>query len=332
MFKAIHCLVLFCVFFTEASFAKKNVVVYTARKEHLVKDLFKQFEKETGIRVDYHTGKSPVLIQQLKSQKSNVKADIFMTVDAGNLWHAKRQGLLSSVESDVLKKNIPGHLRDRENSWFGLSLRARTIVFNNKELKKSDLVSYEDLADKKWKGKLCLRTSKKVYNQSLVAMLISQWGFAKAKDIVKGWVSNVAEIYPNDTSVLKAIASGQCQVGIVNTYYLGRLLKKDSTLPLQVFWPNQKSYGVHVNISGAGLVKGAPHKQEAIELLNWLASKNAQQYYAQVNMEYAVLSGAPVASEVKSWGEFKSNEKFHLSDAGKLQKLAIKLMKEVGYK
>jgi iron(III) transport system substrate-binding protein len=326
-------IILAFVLFSQISLAKvKELVVYTSRKEHLVKDIFKKYESLTGVKVQYKTGKAGALIQALKAEGSSSKADLFMTVDAGNLWYASSEGLLSSIDSKKLNTNVPSHLRDKNNQWFGLSVRARTIVYNTKNTKLGNLSTYEDLASPKWKGKICLRTSKKVYNQSLVAMLIDGHGYSKAKAIVQGWVKNNVEIFSNDTGVLKAVAAGQCHVGIVNTYYFGRLMKKDPKLPLKIFWPNQKTNGVHVNVSGAGIVKSSKHKKEAIKFLEWLSENEAQKSFAQVNMEYAINKKVSQAKEVKAWGPFKSNSEFHLTMAGKLQKEAIKLMKQVGYK
>lgn len=311
----------------------KDVVVYTSRKEHLIKDIFKQYTKETGVNVSYKTGKAAALIQSIKAEGDKSPADIFMTVDAGNLWFAGKEGLLESISSKELKQNIPFNLRDEKGRWFGLSVRARTIAYNPEKVKEGELTTYEGLADSKWKGRLCLRTSKKVYNQSLVAMLISELGAKKAKEVVKGWVKNTVEIFPNDTAVLKAVAAGQCDVGIVNTYYYGRLKKKSPELSLKLFWPNQNnSYGVHVNVSGAGVLKTSDNKKAAKKLLEWLASRNAQESFAQVNMEYPINSRYPESEITKSWGSFKPNKSFNLSSAGKLQKDAIKLMREVDYK
>ncbi|MCP4912495.1 MAG: extracellular solute-binding protein [Oligoflexia bacterium] len=310
----------------------EDLMVYTSRKEHLVKDIFKQYQKETGVKVNYRTGKAGALIQTIKGEGAKSNADIFMTVDAGNLWYASTQGILEPTRSAILEKNIPSHLRDLDNQWFGLSVRARTIAYNPKKVKEGELISYEDLATAKWKGRLCLRTSKKVYNQSLVAMLIDQHGYTRTLEIIKGWVNNNVEIFSNDTAVLKAVAKGQCAVGIVNTYYYGRLVKKDPKLPLKLFWPNQESYGVHINVSGAGIVKTSKNKEAAKKFLEWLASKNAQRSFAQVNMEYPIMENLPQNNVVKKWGEFKANTKFNLSRAGILQKDAVKLMYEAKYK
>ena len=308
-----------------------SLQVYTSRKEHLVKGLFKAYEKETGTKVNYKTGKAGELIQNIKAEGKGSPADILMTVDAGNLGFAASSNILASVRSENLEKAVPAYLKDPQNRWFALSKRARTIVVNPNKVKGGSL-SYEDLAGKDWKGRLCLRTSKKVYNQSLVAMLIAVHGNKKAKEIVQGWTNNNVEIFSNDTSALKAVASGRCDATIVNTYYLGRLQKKNPKIPLKIIWPNQKSYGVHVNVSGAGVVKTSKNKTEAVKFLEWLASQKAQQSYAQINMEYPILEGQKNDPIVASWGTFKSNDSFNLSKASDLQKEAVKLMFEVGYK
>lgn len=326
-------LLLFIVAFSSLAVQATELSVYTSRKEHLVKSLFEKYTQKTGVKINYKTGKAGALIQNLKAEGSKSPADLFITVDAGNLGHAAQEGLLASIESELLVKTIPSHLRDPKNRWFGLSVRARTLVINNKKIDASKTkFSYEDLATSKWRGKLCLRTSKKVYNQSLVAMLISTHGKAKAKKIVSGWVLNNVEIFNNDTAVLNAIAAGRCDVGIVNTYYFGRLMKKKKNLPLQLVWPNQDTSGVHINVSGAGVVKTSKNKIEAIKLLTWLASPAAQVEFAQVNMEYPVIKGIKNDSFVESWGSFKQNSQFELYKASELQKDAIKLMFEVGYK
>lgn len=310
----------------------KDIVVYTSRNEHLIKDIFEDYTKETGIKVRYRTGEPGALIQALKAEGKNSEADIFLTVDAGNLWFAQNQNLFQPFNSEVLTKNIPEHLREKNNHWFGLSMRIRTIVYHTGKVKESDLSSYEDLADPKWKGRLCLRTSKKVYNQSLVAMLIDQHGYDRAKQIVEGWVKNAVDIFANDTAVLNAINAGQCDVGIVNSYYYGRLVEEDKSLPLGIFWADQNKDGVHINISGAGLLKESKNPEAAKKFLEWLSSAKAQNSFAQVNMEYPVLKGAPLSPLVKSWGKFKPNSKFELSKAGELQREAIKLMHEASYK
>ena len=310
----------------------KELVVYSSRKEHLVKDIFKAYEKESGVKISYRTGKAGALIEALKIEGANVNADLLMTVDAGNLWYAASQDLFTSLNSSILNKNVPKHLRDKDGKWFGLSIRARTIVYNKTKVKPKEMSTYSNLANKNWKGRLCLRTSKKVYNQSLVAMLIHDLGYEKAKKVVKGWVDNAVDIFSNDTAVVKAVSSGQCDLGIVNTYYFGRYKMKHRDSPVELFWPDQNGKGVHVNVSGAGVLKYSKNIKEAKKFLEWLSSDKAQKSFAQVNLEYAINNSVEEDAIVKQWGIFRANTTFPLTEAGKLQKNAIRLFKEVGYK
>ncbi len=309
-----------------------EVVVYSARKEHLIKPLFDLYTKETGTKVRYITGNAGALMQRIKAEGSRTRADILLTVDAGNLWHAADEGLFQPVKSRVLEKNIPSHLRDPGNRWFGLSVRARTIAYNTDRVSPEELSTYEDLGSPKWKGRLILRTSKKVYNQSLTAMLIVEHGLEKTEDIIRSWVHNLStEPFSSDTKVLESIAAGQGDVGIINTYYFGRLMKKKPGLPLALFWPDQDGNGVHVNISGAGVTTHARHRDKAIKLLEWLSTPAAQTIFADSNMEYPVHNDAKLHSIVKSWGSFRENL-INVSRGGELQAEAIKLMDRAGYR
>lgn len=317
--------------YTSSAFSEE-LVVYSARNEHLIKPVFQLYTKQSGIKVKYITDKAPVLLQRLKAEGKNTPADVLLTVDAGNLWHAAKESVLSSVTSDALVANIPSHLRDPQGMWFGLSLRARTIVYSTERVKPEELTSYEDLATDAWRDRLVLRTSKKVYNQSLVAMLLKEHGEQETANIVTGWVENLATPpFSNDTRVIEAIISGQADVGIVNTYYYGRLVKKDPAIPVALFWPNQSTGGVHVNVSGAGVVAASKNKAAAIAFLEWLSAPDAQQIFAEVNLEYPVNPNVAVDETVADWGTFKQNE-INLSNAGENQAAAIKLMDRVGYR
>ncbi len=318
------------------AFASAEVVVYSARNEQLIKPLFDAYTKETGVAVRFVTDKEGPLLARLKAEGKNTPADMLMTVDAGNLWQAAQEDLLQAVNSSKLQKAIPAHLRDPGNQWFGLSVRARTVVYNPGRVKAGELVSYEDLASPAWRGRLCLRTSKKVYNQSLVAMLITEHGEDRAEVIVKGWVANLATPpLPDDTKAMEAVAAGICDATLVNTYYFGRLMEKKPGLPLAIFWPNQKmkdkTAGVHVNVSGAGITRHAKHKAEAIHLLEWLASDKAQNLYADVNLEYPANPAIKVDTIVAAWGGFKQNSN-NLAEAGRLQARATMMMDRAGYK
>jgi iron(III) transport system substrate-binding protein len=310
----------------------KELVVYSARKEHLIRPLFETYTKETKVKINYITDKAAVLMQRVKAEGQTTPADFLITVDAGNLWRAAQEGILQPVSSKILAENIPSHLRDPGNRWFGLSIRARTIVYNSQKVAPNELSTYENLAESNWKGRLILRTSKKVYNQSLVAMLITEHGKAQTEEILRGWVKNLAAPpFSSDTKVLEAIAAGQGDVGIVNTYYVGRLLKKKPNLPLKIFWPNQHANGVHVNVSGGGVVAHGQNKEAAIKLLEWLSSEQAQNLYADVNLEYPANPRVSPDPVVAAWGKFKQNP-INLENAGKFQARAIQLMDRAGYK
>ena len=310
----------------------EEITVYSARNEQLIKPLFDAYSKETGVQVRFITDKEGPLMARLAAEGKNTPADILMTVDAGNLWQAANAGLLRPVHSRTLEQNVPAHLRDPKGQWFGLAVRARTIFFNTRTVKPADLSSYEALADPKWRGRLCLRTSKKVYNQSLVGMMMAEHGAAKTEQIVKGWVRNLATApFPDDTKMLEAIAAGQCDVGIANTYYYGRLMDKQPKLPLGIFWANQQTSGTHVNVAGAGITTYAKNEKGAVRFLEWLSSDKAQNLFADINMEYPVNPKVKPAAEVAAWGDFKHNY-INVSKAGEMQAEAVKLMDRAGYR
>ncbi len=329
----IRYLLIVSVFFSLAAVAEnRELIVYSARKEHLIKPLFDTYTQQTGVSIRYTTDNAGLLLSRLKAEGVNSPADLLMTVDAGNLWHAAQLGVLQPVTSPILEKRIPNHLRDPDNRWFGLSLRARTIVYSTERVDAKTLNSYAALANDKWRGKLCLRTSKKVYNQSLVAMLLHRWGASKTEQIVTGWVNNLATSpFSNDTAVLKAIAAGQCDIGIVNTYYYGRLLRENPQLPVALFWPDKNEGGVHVNVSGAGVTRSSKQPAAALALLEWLTSDEAQKMFAGLNLEYPVNPHVDPVPEVAAWGTF-SADPTNLSIAGELQTKAAMLMDRAGYR
>ena len=309
----------------------KELTVYTSRKTHLIEPLFKAYTKKTGVKINHVNGKAGVLIQKLKQEGPKTKADLLITVDAGNLSNAASQNLLSEITSPDLLKMVPQLYRGANNKWVGLSLRARTLFYNKKLVKKEELKSYQDLASEKWKGRLCLRTSRKVYNQSLVAAMIKRVGEKETKKTVKGWVKNLAQpVFTNDTLMLKAINKGTCQVGIANTYYMARLLKKGKGKNVEVFWPSAKEGGVHVNVSGAGVVKGSKKQAAATQFLQWLTTNEAQEIFAGLNDEYPVVDKVKVSKILEKWGPFQ-RDKTPLSAIGPLQKKAVLLMDAAKY-
>lgn len=311
---------------------KPTVTVYSARAEHLIQPMFDRYTEETGVKVRYITDSAGALIQRLKAEGSNTPADLLLTVDAGNLWQAEQAGVLQPIDSEVLERNIPDHLQSANNEWFALSVRARTIVYSTERVDPSELSTYEALADDQWEGRLCLRTAKKVYNQSLVATMINTLGKEKTEEIVSGWVENLATApHSNDTSAMEAVLAGQCDVTLVNTYYFGRLQKENPDIKLALFWPNQDGRGVHINVSGAGLTKHAKRPEAAVNLLEWLSSPEAQHQFAELNQEYPANSDVEPSESVAAWGDFKADS-VNVESAGRLQKEAIMLMDRAGYR
>ena len=326
--------IIFSLFFLVSCANQSNdeLTIYTSRQPQLLEPILENFYQDTGIKVNLLSGNAQELMERIVAEGEQSKADIFMTVDAGVLWQAKDRNIFSKINSFILEDNIPSYLRDPGSQWFGLSKRARTIVYSSDQFSEGDFSSYEDLAHPKWRGKLCLRTSKKVYNRSLMASMIDAYGYDQAKEIVSGWVANLAtEVFSNDTNALKAVSSGQCGVTIVNTYYLARLLDDPKYDNLQLFWANQSGRGVHVNISGAGVVKTSKNKKNAQKLLEYLSSDSAQDFYASANKEYPVLKEADIADSIKDWGSFIEDD-INVSKLGSLQKEAVFLAQEVGYK
>lgn len=312
--------------------AADSLVIYSARNEQLIKPLFDRYTAETGTTIKFITDKEGALLARLKAEGASTPADILMTVDAGNLWLAAQEGALRPSTSALLTQRIPAHLRDPQGRWYGLSVRARTIVYHPQRVQPGELSTYEALGEPRFKNRLCLRTSKKVYNQSLVAMMIARHGEAKTEQIVRSWVQNLAApVFADDTQVMKAIVAGQCDVGIVNTYYFGRLKSANPTTPIEIFWPNQQGAGVHVNVSGAGVTRHAKHAAAAIKLLEWLSSPTAQNLFADENLEYPANPAVKPAAAVAAWGAFKADT-INVSEAGRLQAQAVKLMDRAGYR
>ncbi|WP_120994301.1 extracellular solute-binding protein [Stutzerimonas urumqiensis] len=312
--------------------AADEVVVYSSRIEDLIKPVFDAYTEETGVKVSYITDKEAPLMARIKAEGENTPADLLLTVDAGNLWQAEQMGILQPLDSEIVKQNIPPQYRSSTGAWTGLSLRARTIVYSTERVDPKELSTYEALADEQWEGRLCLRTSKKVYNQSLTATLIEAHGAEKTEEILKGWVNNLAtDAFADDTALIQAIDAGLCDVGIVNTYYYGRLHKENPDLQAKLFWPNQQDRGVHVNLSGIGLTKHAPHPEAARKLVEWLTGEKAQGMFAAINQEYPANPDVAPSEEVSAWGEFKADT-VPVEIAGKRQAEAIMLMDRAGWR
>jgi iron(III) transport system substrate-binding protein len=298
------------------------------------------FKKETGIGYKLITGKADGLLKRLEIEGKLSPADVFITVDAGRLQRAKEAGVLQPVDSNELTNKIPKNLRDNENYWFGLSQRSRTIIYNNNKIDKESLSTYEDLANTKWSGQLCIRSSTSIYNQSLVASMIVANGITKTESWAKGLVRNFARPPSGgDTDLLKATAAGQCNIALANTYYLGRMKNSESepirkaTKNLEVFWPNQdeNDRGAHVNVSGAGITKYSKNVEYGIALLEYLVKDESQRWYAEVNNEYPVVNGVMMSNTLREFGKFKADT-LNLSKLGEMNGEAVKLMDRSGWK
>lgn len=320
--------------------AQENLLnLYSSRHYQTDEALYANFTKTTGIKLNrIEAGEDP-LIERLKNEGASSPADVLVTVDAGRLWRAEQMGLFQSVDSKVLASRLPDHMRTPNNQWFGFSARARVIVYNKAAIKVADVQNYEDLADPKLKGKVCTRSGSHVYNLSLMSALIEHWGEAKAEQWAKGVVANFARAPKGgDTDQILAVAAGECGAAISNSYYYVRLLASDkpedrkAIANIGLIWPNQKNFGTHMNVSGAGVVKYAKNREAAVKYLEYLASDQAQGYFAEGNNEWPVVKGAPLNNKaLASLGSFKMDT-LNVSALGKNQPLAQKIFDRVGYK
>ncbi len=313
--------------------------LYSSRHYQTDESLYANFTKATSIKLNrIEAGENP-LIERLRNEGVNSPADVLVTVDAGRLWRVEQMGLFQPVSSKVLNDRLPAHMRNPNGQWFGFSARARVIVYNKSAIKTADIKNYEDLASPAMKGKVCTRSSSHIYNLSLMSALIEHLGEAKAEAWAKGVAGNLARPPKGgDTDQIKAVASGECLVGLANSYYYVRLMR--STKPedrkvidqVGLIWPNQKSFGTHMNISGAGVIKTARHRDSAVKFLEYLAGSEAQGYFANGNNEWPVAVGSkPDNAALNSLGAFRMDT-LNISALGKNQALAQKIFDRVGYK
>lgn len=314
-----------------------NVVnVYSARHYDTDLALYQRFEEQTGIRINLIEGGSDGLIERIVNEAEFSPADVLITVDAGRLWRAQEAGVFQSVESTVLNERIPAHLRDPDGHWFGLSKRARVIVYNKAAGPPERLARYEDLADPGLDGKVCMRSSGNIYNLSLLGSLIEHNGEDSAGEWASGVVANFGrQPQGNDTAQLRAVAAGECGISIANTYYIGRLLGADDPQDravaegLGVLFPNQEDRGAHVNISGAGVTRHAPHRDNAVKFLEYLTSDDAQRLFAEGNNEHPVVG--PASGPIAALGEFKEDA-VSAAVLGANQALAVKTYDRAGWR
>lgn len=315
----------------------EEVNLYSARIEALIKPMLDRFTEQTGIQVNLVTGNADELLSRLQNEGRNSPADLLLTTDAGRLHRAQQADLVQSVESDLLSQRIPSAYRDPDGQWFGLSLRARPIMYVKGEVDPAELSTYEDLADPRWDQQICIRSSGNIYNQSLVASLIDAHGIEATEQWAKGLVSNLAKPpRGGDRDQIKAAAAGQCKLAIANTYYLAGMLNSDdaaereAAAKMGVFWPNQADRGTHVNISGAAVTKAAKNRDNAIKLMEFLTSDEAQRWYAEVNGEYPVVAGVVSSDLLQQWGEFKADP-LNMAILGENNTEALRLMDRAGW-
>ena len=318
--------------------AAPEVNLYSARKEALIMPLLERFSEQTGIQVNLVTGKDDALLKRLKSEGRNSPADILLTSDAGRLYRAKEAGVTQAFRSELLESVVPASYRDPQGHWVGLTIRSRPILYVKGKVEAAELSSYEALADAKWKRRICIRSSSNIYNQSLIASMIAANGEATTEVWAEGLVANLARAPKGgDRDQVKAAAAGQCDIAIANTYYLaGMVNSKDpaeraAAAKMAVFWPNQADRGAHVNVSGAVLTRSSKNREAAIKLIEFLASEEAQQWYAESNGEYPVRAGVAIGETLKTWGEFKADS-LNLGRLGELNSKALMLMDRAGWK
>lgn len=319
-----------------ASAAEVNV--YSARKDNLIKPLLDEFSRKTGVTYNLLTADADQLLERLKSEGANSPADVLITTDVGRLHRAKQDHLLQPVRPAKLEANVPAQYRDPEGYWYGLSLRARVVFYARDRVKPSKLSTYADLADPKWKGRLCVRSSNSIYNQSMLAGMIAAEGPAKAESWAKGIVANLArKPQGGDRDQIVAVAAGACDIAIANTYYYGALVtskdakEREAAEQVGIFWPDQQGRGAHVNISGGGVTQSAKNKAEAVRLLEFLSDDEAQRIYAEVNQEYPVKPGVAPSAMVASWGKFKADA-LNVAALGDNNAEAVRIFDRVGWR
>ncbi|RUO61955.1 Fe(3+) ABC transporter substrate-binding protein [Pseudidiomarina insulisalsae] len=315
-----------------------TVNVYSARKEALIKPVLEQFTEKTGIEVRLLTGNGDALLARLRNEGANSPADLFLTVDAGNLHRAAEAGIFQPLTSDKVLQSVPAHLHGADNLWIGLSLRARPIFYAKERVDPSQLSGYQDLADPKWDNDVCIRSSDNIYNQSLTAALLEHWGEEKTEAWAEGLVSNLAKPpVGGDRDQIKAVAAGVCDLAVANTYYLGLMeassdpAEREAASKVGIFWPNQDSFGTHVNVSGIGLTKYAKNTDEAQQLIAYLLSDEAQKWYAATNNEYPAVSDVEWSERLQAWGDFKMDD-IEMRYLGENNAAAVKLMNRAGWR
>jgi iron(III) transport system substrate-binding protein len=308
-----------------------ELTVYTARSHYGEEQPFKSFAEETGYDLKLFGGSAAELYERIRGEGDRTPADVLITVDAANLWRAEQDGLLEPVRSPALERAVPPDLRDPDGHWYGLTIRARTIMRSSERVGPDDVTTYAALGDPRWKGRLCLRSATSDYNISFVADRLAKDGRDATEQMLRRWMANEPTILGSDTDVLEAIAAGRCDVGLTNSYYLGRELDEDPDFPVAPVWADQRGRGTHVNLSGFGVVRGTGDREGAVELLEFLARPSQQEAFATGNHEFPVDPGVRPASQLARWGSFK-RDPIDVARAGERLGDAVELMSAVGWK
>tara|TARA_Y100000748_G_scaffold144549_1_gene121228 strand:- start:133 stop:1152 length:1020 start_codon:yes stop_codon:yes gene_type:complete len=338
--KKIQLILLFAFFVNLVTADEVNV--YTSRHYDSDDALYEEFTEETGIKVNIISGKGSALLQRLKAEGKNSPADIFFTVDAGNLWKVQKEGLFQSIQSEKVLTEVPENLRGPNDEWTAIAKRARVIFYNPENIS-DELVenfNYEDLADQKWNKKIVIRSSNNMYNQSLVASLIENIGEEATEKWARKLVSNFArKPQGNDRSQIIAVANGEADLAIANSYYIGIMLsgsagqeQLEAAKKVKMIFPNQDNRGAHINISGAGILKNAPNKDNANSFIEFLISKRVQKYMIDKSYEYSVLNDVAPSSEIAGFGTNFKEDQTSVRSFGELNPDAVKLMDRSGWK
>jgi iron(III) transport system substrate-binding protein len=307
-----------------------DVVVYNGRSQYGDEEVFRQFERARDVTLQLRGGTAPELFTRLRSEGDQTPADLLVTTDLANLWRAQEAGLLEPSDSATLRRQVPGPYHARDGSWWGVSLRIRTPMRSTERVPASAIRSYEDLGDARFRGRVCLRTSNNEYNQSLVADMLAKRGPAATERLLRSWMANDPRILGSDVDVLEAIASGRCDAGLTNHYYLARILADDADFPVAPAWPDQDGEGAHTNLSGAGLVKDTDRRDDAVALVEHLTSPQGQREIV-ANGELAVNADVPPAAHIRAWDDVKKDP-IDVARAGQLLPDAVALMQEVGWR
>ncbi len=326
----ITCLVALLTFLPKV-YADNELFVYSSKNASYITPLFDEYSRETGVAVRYLVSSAPSLISRIETESDDSKADLLLVAGAANFWQASEKGLLSVVQSKTLERNVPSHFRSTQKDWFAFSKRAQAIVYNPEYVSESELNSYSGLASPKWRENLCLRRFNDEYTQSLIAMLVGHSGEDRTALTLDGWIANLAmSPLKDDLEVIEAIDNGLCDVGIINAYYYARFKREKTDTALKLFWPDQTGHGVQMDITGLGVIKNAPNKEQAIDFMEWLTTKSPQVLYAKLSMEYPINKKVYPAREVAKWGKFKEDNA-HVANTGIYRNTALKLIEKASF-